>query len=83
VVASVPGVAEVVVIGRPDDETGESVEAVIVAAPGAAVTEELVRAYCAANLTRYKCPATIRFVTELPHGLAGKALRKALREQSA
>ncbi|HXQ61539.1 MAG TPA: AMP-binding protein [Acidimicrobiales bacterium] len=83
VVASVPGVAEVAVIGRPDASTGETVEAVIVAAPGGAVTEELVRAYCAANLTLYKCPTSIRFVAELPHGLAGKALRKVLRDQPA
>lgn len=83
VVASVPGVAEVAVIGRPDPTTGETVEAVIVVAPGAVVTEELVRAYCAANLTRYKCPTTIRFVPELPRGLVGKALRRALRDQPA
>ncbi|HVA02409.1 MAG TPA: AMP-binding protein [Acidimicrobiales bacterium] len=81
VVASVPGVADVAVIGRPDPNTGETVEAVIVAAPGAVVTEELVRAYCAANLTRYKCPTAIRFVPELPRGLVGKALRRALRDQ--
>jgi long-chain acyl-CoA synthetase len=80
VIASVPGVSEVAVIGRPDPHTGETVEAVVVAAPGAAVTEELVRAYCSANLTRYKCPTTIRFVTELPRGLVGKALRRALRD---
>jgi long-chain acyl-CoA synthetase len=81
VVASVPGVAEAVVIGRPDGVTGETVEAVIVSAPGAVVTDELVRAYCTANLARYKCPTSIRFVSELPRGLAGKALRRALREQ--
>jgi long-chain acyl-CoA synthetase len=83
VVASVPGVAEVVVIGRPDKGTGEAVEAVIVSVPGVVVTEELVRAYCTANLARYKCPTSIRFVPDLPHGLAGKALRRALREQLA
>jgi long-chain acyl-CoA synthetase len=83
IVASVPGVAEVAVIGRPDPTTGETVEAVIVVAPGAVVTEELVRAYCSANLTRYKCPTTIRFVPELPRGLVGKALRRALRDQPA
>ena len=83
VVATVPGVAEAVVIGRPDATTGEAVEAVVVAAPGATVTEELVRAYCTANLARYKCPTSIRFVTELPHGLVGKALRRALRDQPA
>jgi long-chain acyl-CoA synthetase len=83
VVASVPGVAEVVVIGRSDVVTGEAVEAVVVSSRGAVVTEELVRAYCTANLARYKCPTSIRFVPELPRGLAGKALRRAVRDQSA
>jgi long-chain acyl-CoA synthetase len=83
VVASIPGVAEVAVIGRPDPTTGETVEAVIVVGDGPPVTEELVRAYCAANLTRYKCPTIVRFVAELPRGLVGKALRRALRDQPA
>jgi long-chain acyl-CoA synthetase len=52
-----------------------------VSTPGAVVSDELVRAYCTANLARYKCPTSIRFVTEMPRGLAGKALRRALREQ--
>lgn len=82
VVASISGVAEVAVVGRPDPSTGEGVEAVIVVDPGAEVTEELVRAYCAANLARYKCPTSIRFVAELPRGLVGKALRRALRDQA-
>ena len=34
-----------------------------------------------ASLARYKCPTTVRFVAELPHGLAGKALRRALRRE--
>jgi long-chain acyl-CoA synthetase len=80
VVASVPGVAEVAVIGRPDPATGEAVEAVVVVAPGATVTEAQIRAACSANLSRYKWPTTIRYVTELPHGLVGKALRRALRD---
>jgi len=83
VVASIPGVAEVAVIGRPDPTTGETVEAVIVVSPGAAVTEELVRDHCVANLARYKCPTTVRFTAELPRGLVGKALRRALRDQPA
>jgi long-chain acyl-CoA synthetase len=85
VVGAMAGVAEAVVIGRADPETGEAVEVVIVVEPGEAgqdVTEAEVRAYCRAHLARYKCPTTIRFVEELPHGLAGKALRRALRETS-
>jgi long-chain acyl-CoA synthetase len=83
VVGSVPGVEEAVVVGRSDPATGESVEVVIVVADGARVTQEQVRDHCASRLARYKCPTTVRFVSELPHGLAGKALRRALREQSA
>jgi long-chain acyl-CoA synthetase len=82
VLAAVPGVAEAVVVGHPDPTTGEAVRAVIVAAPGATVDEGEVRAHCAANLARYKCPTSIRFVDALPRGLAGKALRRALRQQS-
>ena len=83
VVAGVPGVAEVVVVGKPDAVTGEALEAVIVADPGATVTEALVQAHCSTNLARYKCPSSIRFVDELPHGLSGKALRRALRGDAA
>jgi len=81
VLGSLPGVAEAVVVGRSHPDTGEAVEAVVVAAPGAALTEEEVRGHCATRLARYKCPTTVRFVTELPRGLAGKALRRVLRQQ--
>ncbi len=80
VVGAMAEVAEAVVIGRADPETGEAVEVVIVVVPGGDVTEAEVRAYCRSHLARYKCPTTVRFVDELPHGLAGKALRRALRE---
>ena len=83
VVGALAGVAEAVVVGRADPETGEAVEVVIVRSPGATVTEEEVRAWCGRQLARYKCPTTVRFVDELPHGLAGKALRRALRAEAA
>ncbi|HUC38285.1 MAG TPA: AMP-binding protein [Acidimicrobiales bacterium] len=81
VVAEVPGVSAAVVVGLPDALTGESVEAVVVRQPGAAVTEQQVRDQCASRLARYKCPSSVRFVDELPTGLAGKALRRAVRQQ--
>ena len=82
VVCSLPGVAECVVVGRPDEATGERVEAVVVPAEGAEVSAEEVRSHCAARLARYKCPTSVRFVPSLPHGLTGKALRRALREET-
>lgn len=73
------GLAEVVVVGRPDPATGEAVEAVVVREPGSTLDAEQVIAHCARRLARYKCPASVRFVEELPRGLAGKALRRALQ----
>ena len=81
VAAAVPGVAEAVVVGRPDPVTGETVELVVVADPGATVTEDQVRDACRGSLARYKCPTSIRFVPELPRGVTGKALRRVLREE--
>jgi long-chain acyl-CoA synthetase len=81
VARAVPGVADAVVVGRPDPVTGESIELVVVREPGAEVSEEQLRHACALSLARYKCPESIRFVAELPRGLVGKALRRVLREQ--
>lgn len=82
VARQVPGVAEAVVVGRPDPVTGEAVELFVVADTGTPqVTEEEVRQACSASLARYKCPSAVHFVVELPRGLAGKALRRVLRDQ--
>jgi long-chain acyl-CoA synthetase len=78
-IAGLPGVAEVVVVGRPDDRSGEAVEAVVVA-PGADLSAEQVAAWCRSRMAGYKCPTSVRFVDELPHGLSGKALRRAVRQ---
>lgn len=80
-IREIPGVAEAVVVGRPDPATGEAVEAVIVRTPGASLSPADVTAYCARRLAHYKCPAEVRFVDELPSGLAGKALRRMLRRE--
>ena len=82
VLRSVPGVQDVVVVGRPDPVAGELVEAVVVVdGAGHSLTEDDLRQACAASLARYKCPKAIRFVDELPRGLVGKALRRAVRDQ--
>jgi long-chain acyl-CoA synthetase len=74
-----PGVAEVAVVGVAHPHTGEAVKAFVVPEPGSSITESDVQAFCAGRLARYKCPATVTFVDALPHGLAGKLLRRALR----
>ncbi|WP_028009472.1 AMP-binding protein [Solimonas flava] len=78
VVAQHPGVLEVACIGVPDEKSGE-VPKVFVVKKDPALTEAELRAYCHENLTGYKMPKYITFLTELPKSNVGKVLRKELR----
>ena len=74
-----PGVLECAAVGVPDEKTGESVKLVIVK-KNPALTESDVREYCRANMTGYKQPKVIEFITELPTTAVGKILRRELRD---
>jgi long-chain acyl-CoA synthetase len=81
VLLELPEVAEAAVVGVPDDRTGEQVRAVLVRAPGAELTDEAVRAHCALRLARFKVPAAIEFVEQLPRTPTGKIARRLLAQQ--
>ncbi len=81
VVGEVTGVAEVAVIGQPDDHTGESVVAYVRAEPD--VDPDLlvarVEAHCAERLARFKRPTRVHVVAALPHTVTGKLAKGRLR----
>jgi long-chain acyl-CoA synthetase len=81
VLLTVPGVAEVAVVGAPDPEWGEVVVAFVVTAPGAVVSDEALDAQCLARIARFKRPKRYLRVDALPKNAYGKVLKTALRER--
>jgi long-chain acyl-CoA synthetase len=72
-------VEAVAVVGVPHPHSGEAVKAYVVLEDGRSAEEDDLISWCAERLARYKCPTKVMFVDELPQGLAGKVLRRALR----
>lgn len=75
-----PKVAAVQVFGVPDMRYGEELCAWIITRPGAACTEDEVRAFCHDQIAHYKVPRYIRFVDELPVTVTGKPQKFLMRE---
>jgi acyl-CoA synthetase (AMP-forming)/AMP-acid ligase II len=75
-----PAVAEVAVIGVPDEKWGELVMGLVVLAPGASATEDELIAYTKTKLAGYKCPKKIEFRDVLARTATGKLQKFKLRE---
>ncbi|GAA0622275.1 long-chain fatty acid--CoA ligase [Sporichthya brevicatena] len=77
VLLALPGVAEAVVVGAPAGERG--IRALLVPAPGAELTADQVREFCAGRLARFKVPQQVELVPGLPRSVSGKIARGQLR----
>jgi long-chain acyl-CoA synthetase len=75
VLAKISGVAEVAVVGVPDERTGEAVHAYVVPAPKATITAEALLAEAGKSLARFKVPTEIELVSSLPHTVTGKIMK--------
>jgi acyl-CoA synthetase (AMP-forming)/AMP-acid ligase II len=80
VLAEHPAVAEVAVIGVPDEQWGEQVKAVVSLRPGTSATEEELIGWCREQLASFKCPRSIDVVEALPRNPTGKILKRQLRQ---
>jgi acyl-coenzyme A synthetase/AMP-(fatty) acid ligase len=71
-----PDIEHAAVVGLPDAEYGQRIAAAVTLARGARLSEDSLRALCAARLAAYKIPTEFRVVAELPRNVVGKIQRR-------
>ena len=74
-----PAVMEAAVVGVPDDRWGEAPHGFVVLKPGAAASEDDLRAFAREKLAHFKVPRAFTFVAELPKTATGKIQKYVLR----
>ncbi|MHA1538525.1 MAG: AMP-binding protein [Alphaproteobacteria bacterium] len=76
-----PKIADVQVVGVPDDKYGEELCAWILLAEGESATDQEIREYCHDQIARHKIPRYIKFVDEFPMTVTGKVQKFVMRER--
>ena len=77
-----PAIADVHVIGVPDDKYGEELMAWVRVNPGASLTLDELRSFCAAKLAHYKVPRYLHLCDEFPMTVTGKVRKVEMRERA-
>lgn len=81
VLYQLPEIAEVAIIGVPDERWGETGKAVVVLKPEQSLSEQQIIAHCLANLAKFKVPASVEYLDALPRNATGKVLKRVLRDR--
>lgn len=81
VLLQMDGIADVGVIGVPDEKWGESVKAVVVLKPGYSLSEEDIIEFCRQRLAGFKIPKSVDYIDVIPRNAVGKMLKKDLRKK--
>ena len=74
-----PDIAEVAVVGRPDERWGEVVVAVVVPKPGRHVSAERITELLEGQVARYKLPRDVVMMQSLPRTALGKVMREKIK----
>jgi len=76
-------IAQVAVVGMPDERQGEVGVAFVVARPGCSIEPDELKAWCREQMANYKVPRRFVLVDELPLNATGKVLKDELRARAA
>lgn len=74
-----PDIAEVAIIGIPDEKWGETVKAVVALKPGATADEQSILEFAKSRIASFKAPKSVDFIDALPRNASGKILKRELR----
>jgi long-chain acyl-CoA synthetase len=81
VIAQHPAIAQVAVVGMPDEHYGEEIHAVVVCAAGQTIEADDLIAWCQERVGKHKYPRHVHVVESLPVGPSGKVLKRVIVEE--